>query len=506
MSISNDAKSLLKWIGTARFAHDAGKVVTRTEKQALAAILSIAFLLRVILPAVFPNIHHPDELFQYLEQGHRLAFGYGVVPWEYRVGIRSWLLPGILGGLMSATAWLGGGVTAYLTVIGCVLSAVSLSIVWVAWLFARRLAGPTAAILAAGITATWFELVYFAHKPLTESIAAATLFWGTYLFCVASGRSRNTIIAAGVLFGMTFVFRFHLAPALLVVAAVGCFRRSTQDLMLAAISGAAVVLVAGLLDWITWGYPFESFWRAYHVNIVEGRAAKYGVLPWYGFIKFYLQFWSGFTVPMAILALIGARRAPYLLVIPLVIVISHTFIGHKEYRFVFPALPFFLLLAAIGTADVIAVVRPMLSSYGRRGLVVVSMLCWVAVSATLMAGTQFRETLKSSAHLIEGFSDIRQIDQACGIGLVHVPWAATGGYTYLNRNVPIYLVNNAALAGPARTMFNLALASPDSPLAQYGYRRVACYGKKQVCLYERPGVCQAQPDRAINSTLIERGD
>ena len=90
----------------------AAESISRSETITLAAIVLAAFSLRMAADIFLPNIHHPDEVFQYLEQGHRLAFGYGVVPWEYREGVRSWLLPGLLGGLMKATAWLGGGVTA----------------------------------------------------------------------------------------------------------------------------------------------------------------------------------------------------------------------------------------------------------------------------------------------------------------------------------------------------------------------------------------------------------
>src|SRR3546814_15777794 len=46
------------------------------------------------------SMHHPDEVIQYLEQAHRLVFGYGVIPWEYRYGMRQRLLPLLLAGPM----------------------------------------------------------------------------------------------------------------------------------------------------------------------------------------------------------------------------------------------------------------------------------------------------------------------------------------------------------------------------------------------------------------------
>src|SRR5512143_2896486 len=67
----------------------------------LAGTLVGGLALRVYLAIAFPNIYHPDEVFQTLEPAHRLATGWGIVTWEWRVGIRSWLLPSILAGLMN---------------------------------------------------------------------------------------------------------------------------------------------------------------------------------------------------------------------------------------------------------------------------------------------------------------------------------------------------------------------------------------------------------------------
>ena len=83
------------------------KTVTHNERRqlfvGLGLILIVAFLLRIYFALAFPNIHHPDEVFQYLEQAHRLVFKYGVIPWEYREATRSWIVPGFLGGLLKLT-------------------------------------------------------------------------------------------------------------------------------------------------------------------------------------------------------------------------------------------------------------------------------------------------------------------------------------------------------------------------------------------------------------------
>jgi len=63
-----------------------------------AALYALALGLRLIPAIFYPGINHPDEVFQSLEQAHRLVFGYGAVPWEFEYGARSWLLPGMLAG------------------------------------------------------------------------------------------------------------------------------------------------------------------------------------------------------------------------------------------------------------------------------------------------------------------------------------------------------------------------------------------------------------------------
>src|SRR5256885_510216 len=74
-----------------------------TERQLAAAGLGLVVLmaigLRLVPILVEPSINWWDEVFQATEQAHRLVFGYGLVPWEFQLGMRSWLLPGAAAGV-----------------------------------------------------------------------------------------------------------------------------------------------------------------------------------------------------------------------------------------------------------------------------------------------------------------------------------------------------------------------------------------------------------------------
>src|SRR5471030_3289194 len=87
----------------------------RSEAGFRSAVFALGFLLAWLPLALSgPQLPAVDELFQFLEAGHRIAFGYGMVPWEFDYGARSWAL-GYVSALPLAVAGLfGGGPDVYL--------------------------------------------------------------------------------------------------------------------------------------------------------------------------------------------------------------------------------------------------------------------------------------------------------------------------------------------------------------------------------------------------------
>jgi hypothetical protein len=65
----------------------------------LLLILIFALFLRLNAAFSYPNILWPDEIFQTLEQGHRLAFGNGMIPWDFGTGFVLGYFRGFLAGL-----------------------------------------------------------------------------------------------------------------------------------------------------------------------------------------------------------------------------------------------------------------------------------------------------------------------------------------------------------------------------------------------------------------------
>src|SRR4051812_13331651 len=136
----------------------------------LLTIMALAFFVRLFAILVFPSLHHPDENYQTLEQAHRFGFGYGVETWDFEEGIRSLVIPYLLAGVFSLTAPILGGPQGYIYTAQILLAAVSLLAVAAAYRMGLN-TSRTHALVVGIVAATWFELVYFSFRPLTEALS-----------------------------------------------------------------------------------------------------------------------------------------------------------------------------------------------------------------------------------------------------------------------------------------------------------------------------------------------
>src|SRR5580704_7136558 len=123
----------------------AANVGEHTHSQSwrgLHIVAITAVLLRLGVAWYSARITYPDELFQYLEQAHRLVYGYGIVPWEFRLAARNWLLPGTLGVLLEGFRALGlDRPTTYIPVLKSVFALLSVSLVYASYTIGRNMFG-----------------------------------------------------------------------------------------------------------------------------------------------------------------------------------------------------------------------------------------------------------------------------------------------------------------------------------------------------------------------------
>ena len=305
---------------------------SRHRVMLLSCVLVLAAGLRIAVARFVPHMIWADEIYQVVEPAHRLVYGSGIVAWEFVVGMRSWLFPGVIAGVLWLGRLFGSGPDFKLLPVQLFMVLCSLVPVAVAWRWGERVDGVRGGLVVGGFTALWVDLLYISAHPLSDVFAADVLMAGLYAalpLTEVPGPRRMAV--AGALFGLAFVLRLQLGPALLVAAIFACGRRPRAwGAMI--LGGAIVVLAAGFAGLDHAGcYSFRSIWLNLWLNIAKGISSDYGTMPASYFLVAPILFW-GVIPALAIAAqlLIGGRRFPAFAAVVITIFLTQSLIAHKE--------------------------------------------------------------------------------------------------------------------------------------------------------------------------------
>ena len=429
-----------------------GLTAAAVRMHPLLAIVLIAAAIRLPL-AFWPNTNHNDEIFQYLEPAWRMLGHDAIVSWEWRYGMRSWMLPTLLAGPVAVGDWLmPGGMGAFILP-RLVAAVTSLSIVVSAWTYGARVSR-THAMIAGFVTTIWFELLYFAPHVLGEPLATATLLPAALLLTRANP-SRRDLVGAGALLSLTVLFRFQYAPAVATLVVVTSWRRWNRIAPM-AMGGVAVLMVSAACDAAHGAMPFE--WLVVNVqqNLLLNRAADFGVTSAIAYVNSFWLMWSIAIVPLVFFIARGWRHAPELACVALANIAFHSLIGHKEYRFIFLSVALLIIIAALGSVDWIMALRT--GSKWRRLSVPIIASGWLCGSAVLAMTGSMPAYWTRGIGAAKLTSTLRADPQMCGLALYDVPVFLMPGRNRLAGRVPLY----ALYTGDPLAADRLAAIAPQS--------------------------------------------
>jgi len=482
--------------------------------------LWLGLCVAIFAPRAYLAVHDQgvvwaDEIFQTLEQGHRLAFGYGLVPWEYQSGARSWFLPGLIGGFMKLLAKLGLDHGLALVIGTKLLFAGGAAVTFYPMLRLAHVMGGMAATLLLGITAIAFPAsLLYSSRALAEVACAPLITWSLWILwpcglgsrSLAQGPEAKTgvasatawrLLGAGVLFGLATVLRCQngaLLAALVLIVLTRCRLRAAIAL---AAGGFAALLLGGLLDWVTWGKPFQSIIEYLRFNVIEKGSELWGVSS----RGFYLQTMLA-TNGLALLALVlgflaGLARTWPVALLTLLFLAIHSLFPHKELRFLYPALPLFLTCAAVGLAVLIEKL-PLLRARPATSAAVVGMVLLAAFGLRarrvtfddIGQGLQVPGEARPPTTRVWGcldeqnrlLAEVGRRADLCGLVMPNVNAYWTGGYSYLHRRVPL-------LWWPGLDSANYALLIPGQKLADARYKKIVAQASGYALL-RRDGPCR----------------
>ena len=306
--------------------------------------LVAGLLLRLGLHMFSDFVAYPDELQQYLEQGHRLAFGYGLVTWEWHWGARNYLLPGVIAALLLPFKWLGIDHPAYyVPFVEVFFCTFSLLIPWGLYHFTRHQHGEAAGRIALLLGVVNFYLLAFAAKTLTDILAGVVLAAALGLAARPFIRSDAGAWVFGVMLGVAAFLRYLYLPALGILWLAVALAMPARWILRSIAGGLLAILAYGMLDFLTWGRLFNSIYMhiLWNLSPPEGFHTGGGEI----FYPQRLLFISAGYILLAALAWLWRPRLHLLtLLMSLAVLLPHMLTVHKEFRYVAPM--FFLWMPA----------------------------------------------------------------------------------------------------------------------------------------------------------------
>src|SRR5581483_985126 len=189
-----------------------------------------------------------------------------------------------------------------------------------------------------------------------ENISGLAFLYGTYFILKEQYKDSQKIIPwiiAGFFIGLSCFIRIQLVFALIGFAAWLLIIKKIRlkylfTLLLGAIFSAGINY---LLDSLFYGTSVFTPFNYFCANIIQHKAESFGVEPWWFFIA------AGFekmAPPLSIFLLFMFAVAIYkypkhpLIWAALPFILFHFFIGHKEWRFLFPVAIIFIYICALG--------------------------------------------------------------------------------------------------------------------------------------------------------------
>ena len=417
-------------------------------------ILALGIAVRLTAAFCLQNFIWPDEVSQSLEQAHRLVFGYGMVPWEYVAGLRSYLVPFFLAAVLYPFKYFsGGGSLLYTGAVRAVLCLLSASLIVFAYQYAKTFGSRLAGLTAAFMVAFWYEYIYFAPKALGDLFAVYLILPG--LFFAERGlrdKRPRDLLLAGLLLALGGMVRYQNLPLLLLPLAVSFwygFKTADRPLLKYYIYPALLVIgAAGVLDWLIWGDLFHSLFYSFDFYLVRGGATRVLSLPldWYFRIIWNLQ--GGLFPLLCGLALLALPRVKLLGTALLFYFIFHTGIAYKEYRYIFLCWPLLMIAAALGAEMLLSKIdRPRL----RLAVLAAGLAGFAAFSLYSAVKFTWADLGYDSNYLPKGVSAWTVIGPHIGAyrylstrpdirGLWDTvdSWRWSPGYYYLHQNIALY--------------------------------------------------------------------
>lgn len=486
------------------------------KKHPLWVLVSLGFGLRVSLVLFSKQIYYPDEVFQSLEQAYRLTTGVGIIPWDFDFQIRSYVLPILISLPLRLLLLLHMFKPQYyVPILQILLSLASLLLIpaaykLVCWIQPSQSNSKQIALTSAFGVAIWYELVYFSFRYLSEVVAVILLagcflllprlkehitrkyyfFWGMLLtFAILI---RPQFFPLGLAFAAYFGWYWYLQP-----------RLSIQMLGIWLLGCAVSIGLFGVLDYYYYHGFLSHLVANVHISLQAGISELFGTKPWWYYIV-SLFFTTGGLFLLGF-RLLTSKRA-LLVALPFgLILLIHSILPHKEYRFVLPLVFLSIVYGSIGLIKLLHQLR-ITHAYRMAMLLLVGLSLMGLGHRLPYQSLAYPQKMTDTTGRLESYFFLSQQSELCGLFDKASYWVDTGGYFYLGQKVPLYTIDYR----PSSTSYFNYWLTMEPQLPDVNYQPIAKFklnegpqsiSRNYLFLYKREGLCQTDNNYSLHRSF-----
>ncbi|WP_018479573.1 glycosyltransferase family 39 protein [Pontibacter roseus] len=375
----------------------------------LSMILLVAFVIRMLAAFFSKGFAFHDDHFDVITIAQN---------WVY--GLPSWLnepMPPrhsmFYAGIHYVLFYLleGIGITnpdTKMTVVRVLHGLYSLLIVYYGYKITERLSNQANARIVGLMLALMWFMPFMSVRNLVEMVCIPPFLAAFYLMLKAEdGKRAWRYFAAGALFAVAFVFRYHTALFPAGAGLVLLYRRQWKEILWLSLGFLAMAtLIQGTIDYVFFDYPFHSVVTYFLYN--TENAYEYSTGPVYRFALTIL----GFMVPpLSVYLVLGysrtAKIAPMLFWAGVVFFVAHSLFPNKQERFILPLFPLIMILGVIGWQDF---VRQSRFWQGRKKLLAASWTFFWILNIAVAIGMAITYTKKSRVAPLVYLSEKQEMD------------------------------------------------------------------------------------------------
>jgi phosphatidylinositol glycan class B len=418
---------------------------TNNQKKILLIIIIGALIIRVVLALISDNFNHPDENFQIYEQAHRLVFGYGLIPWEFRFAARSWIVPGLVAIMLYPFKLFGcDDPNIYVLLIRVILGLISMSVVISAYFIGKKISSVRAGLWAAFFCGGWYEIIYFSIRPLSE-VWATTFFIAAIALSIKS-ESNIKLIIAGILSALTMAVRLHYFPAVLLYLIALYFINTKRRPIASYISCILTIVMVGIFEKLTVGGFYQSYVNYFHLSKSFSMTASSSGTSIFTFAKELVYSSLIFAWLFFLLGILIWRKVWYLLLIVVAALVLHSVLPLKEHivtvRFVYLIIPVYMIIGGVAIAEILNIINL------KSTLVGIPIVVFFLFISTLGAFNNlpgeknvYEYNIFYREPDLSAYSYLYKQKDLAGVFDNADFWFQSGGYYYLHRDVPLYFNN-----------------------------------------------------------------